>query len=162
MSENPYGNNGTSEEPVGANGGTQSEGAGGFTGGIPGSSETSGAKSTVEGSWQEVGQQFKVLGESIAQAMRAAWSNEETQRQLREMRSGLESMVNEVGKAINESTSSPQGQKIKAEASRAAENLKSASQQTVQEVRPHLVNTLKQLNEELQKLIDRWESKNPQ
>lgn len=165
MSENPFGNNGIPEEQ--APGGTQNEASGGFTGestgaGATDAGTTGGTKTAAEASWQEVGHQFQVLGQSIAQAMRTAWENEETQKQLREMRSGLESMVKEVGKAIEDSANTPQGQKIRTEAGKAAQSVKTAGEQTVQEVRPHLVNTLKQLNEELQKLIDRWENKNQQ
>lgn len=112
-----------------------------------------------DASWQEVGKQFETLGQSIAQAVRAAWENESTQRQLHELRTGLESMVRDVEKAIQDSANTPRGQQIRQEAERAAESLKSASQQTVQEVRPHLVSALKQVNDELQRLIDRMQNK---
>lgn len=112
-----------------------------------------------DASWQDVGKQFETLGQSIAQAMRAAWENESTQRQLHELRNGLESMVRDVEKAIQDSANTPKGQQIRQEAGRAAESLKTASQQTVQEVRPHLVNALKQVNNELQRLIDRMQNK---
>lgn len=115
--------------------------------------------STMEGSWQEVGRQFQALGESLAQAMRSAWENEETQRRVNEMRTGLESMAREVGKAVEDTANSPQGQRIRSDAERAADSVRSATEQTVQEVRPQLISALQQLNSELQKLIDRVESK---
>ncbi len=70
-------------------------------------------------------------------------------------------MVRDVEKAIQDSASTPQGQQIRSEASRAAESLKTATHQTVQEVRPHLVDALQQLNNELQRLIQRMENKEP-
>lgn len=118
-----------------------------------------GTESTVEGSWQEVGRQFQALGESLAQAMRSAWQNEETQRRVNEMRTGLESMAREVGKAVEDTAKSPEGQKIRSEAERAADSVRVATEQTVQEVRPQLLTALQQLNSELQKLIDRMESR---
>jgi methyl-accepting chemotaxis protein len=114
---------------------------------------------TSSDSWQEVGRQFQALGESLAQTMRTAWENEETQRQVNEMRTGLESMVQDVRQAIEESANSPQGQKVRQDASRAAESLRSASEQTIQEVRPQLINALEQLNAELQKLVNRMEAR---
>ncbi len=114
---------------------------------------------TAADSWQEVGYQFQVMGQSLAQAMRAAWQNEETQRQLHEMRTGLESMVQEVGKAIQESANTVQGQKIKEDATKAAESFKTATVQTAQEVRPQIVTALKTLNEELSRLVERMEKK---
>lgn len=114
---------------------------------------------TSSDSWQEVGRQFQTLGESLAQTMRTAWENEETQRQVNEMRTGLEAMVHDVRQAIEESTSSPQAQKVRQDANRAAESLRNAGEQTVQEVRPQLINALEQLNDELQKLINRMEAR---
>jgi hypothetical protein len=69
-------------------------------------------------------------------------------------------MVNEVGRTIEDTAHSPQGQRVISEAEKAAQNLREASEQTVQDVRPHLVSALRQVNIELQKLVDRME-KNP-
>ena len=112
-------------------------------------------KTPAEENWQDVGKQFQELGGSLAEAFRTAWENEENQRRLQELRAGLESMIREVGQAIDDTASSPQGQKIRAEAGRTVETLRSAGEQTVQEVRPQLINALQQLNTELQKLIER-------
>src|SRR5512138_1245633 len=95
-----------------------------------------------ESSWQEVGRQFQALGESLAQAMRSAWENEETQRRVQEMRTGLEAMARDVGKAVEDTANSPQGQKIRTDAQHTAESLRTATEQTIQEVRPQLINAL--------------------
>jgi hypothetical protein len=128
--------------------------------GAPYESAPDQGKSTTESSWQEVGQQFQALGESLAQAMRAAWENEETQRRVAEMRTGVESMARDVSKAVEDTASTPQGQRIRQEAEHTAASLRTATEQTVQEVRPQLINALQQLNTELQKLIDRMGAKN--
>ena len=60
-----------------------------------------------ENSWQEVGQQFQVFGESLATALRTAWENEENRKRLDEMRSGLESMAENVSQAVKETAASP-------------------------------------------------------
>ncbi len=110
-------------------------------------------------SWQEVGRQFQALGESLAQAMRASWQHEETQKRVQEMRAGLESMAHDIGKAVEDTANSPEGMKVRADAHRAAESLRTATEQTVQEVRPQLITALQQLNDELQKLINRMGQK---
>ncbi len=121
-------------------------------------SETSSPSGTTpDNSWQDVGQQFKELGDSLAQAFRTAWEDEENKRRLQEMRTGLESMVREVGKAIDDTAHSPQGQHLREEAERTMEKVRNASEQTVQEVRPQLITALQQLNIELQKLVSRME-----
>lgn len=119
----------------------------------------SGTSSSTSENWSEVGRQFQALGETLAETVRAAWQNEETQRTVQDMRSGLESMVQKVGKAIDESASSPQGQRIRQGVEQTAQSLRSAGEQTVQEVRPQLINALQQVNAELQKLIDRMEKR---
>ncbi len=128
-------------------------------GGSAEQSSTGSAQAAGDNGWQEVGQQFQALGQSIAEALRTALDNEETQRQLHEMRTGLESMVKEVGDAIDQSAQSPQGQKIRQNANKAAETLRTAGEQTVQEVRPKLIEALQQLNRELQRWIDRMSNK---
>src|SRR5512138_601470 len=104
--------------------------------------EESSAPGAGETSWQEVGRQFQALGESLAQAMRAAWQNEETQRRVQEMRTGLEAMARDVGKAVEDTANTEQGQKIRQEAQHTAESLRTATEQTIQEVRPQLINAL--------------------
>jgi hypothetical protein len=123
-------------------------------------------QSTTQGTgssevWQDVGKQFQILGQSLATAFRAAWNDEQNRQRVGEMQKGVESMLNDVGKAINETAKSPQVQQAKSEAQRAAESLRVASEQTYQEVRPHLLSALQQLNTELQKLVQRMEPSKP-
>jgi len=110
---------------------------------------------STEESWQEVGRQFETLGNSLAQAFRAAWANVESNTEAQQVKSGLESMLREVGKAVEDSAKTPEAEKVKSEAKRAAESLRIAGEQTVEEARPQIVSALRKANEELQKLIDR-------
>ena len=112
------------------------------------------SKSTEE-SWQEVGRQFEVLGSSLAQAFRTAWSNIETSTEAQQVKTGLESMLREVGQAIDDTTKTPEAQKLKEDAKRTAESLRTAGEQTVQEARPQILSALQKANDELQKLIDK-------
>jgi ElaB/YqjD/DUF883 family membrane-anchored ribosome-binding protein len=106
-------------------------------------------------SWQEVGRQFQDLGSSLAATMRAAWENEATRQRMQDVQNGLESMVDQVGQAIHDTVESPQGQQAKAEAKKAMNSFQDAFEQTADEVRPQLVSALRQVNAELQNLIDR-------
>jgi len=108
---------------------------------------------TTEGEgWQEVGHQFQVLGESIAATLRAALEKEENRQRMQDVQQGLESMLNQVGQVIQETAATPEGQKVTSEAKKAAGTLKDAAEQTAEEVRPHLISALKQVNIELQNL----------
>lgn len=109
----------------------------------------------TEESWQEVGRQFESLGNSLAQAFKVAWSNVESSTEAQQVKSGLESMLRDVGKAVEDSAATPEAQKVKSEAKRAAESLRIAGEMTVEEARPQIVSALRKANEELQKLIDK-------
>ncbi|MGC9357120.1 MAG: hypothetical protein ACP5GX_04615 [Anaerolineae bacterium] len=109
--------------------------------------------------WNEVGRQFQSLGESLAAAFRTAWEDEGNRQQLREMRDGLQSMVNEVGQAIDEAASSTEGQKARAEAERAAASARAAAEKSWQEARPHLVAALDRVSAELQQINERLKRK---
>lgn len=113
-------------------------------------------------SWHEVGQQFKALGESLAAALRTAWENEETQQHLRAMQAGVESMVTEVGQAMQQVATSPEGQQVRAEVEKAAVNAREAARQSLDEARPQLVSALQQVNAELQKLLERLQGHPPE
>ncbi len=114
---------------------------------------------SAEQSWREVGKQFEELGATLAQTVRAAWEREDTQQRVQEMQNGLEKMVQEVRGAIDDSMNTPQGQRIREDANRAAESLRTAGEQTVQEVRPQIINALQQLNNELQQWINKMENR---
>jgi hypothetical protein len=107
--------------------------------------------------WQEVGRQFQALGDSLSNAFRAAWQDEGNRQRVEEMRIGVESMVNQVGRVLSDYADSPEGQRLRADAKRAASDLRNASEQTIQETRPHLVSALRQVNVELQRMIDQME-----
>jgi len=115
--------------------------------------QTDQAQPTPGDAWRDVGKQFEALGQSLATAFRAARESEETRKHTQAMQSGLETMVKEVSQAIQETAASPEGQKARAEARKAAESLRAAGAHTWQEARPHLASTLRQLSADLQKMI---------
>ncbi len=120
-------------------------------GGTPGQGEA----------WREVGEQFKVLGKTLADAFRVSWQSEENRRRFQELRTGLETMVKEITKAINESMTSPQAQEARSQAARTAETVRTAGEQSAQEIRVELLAALRQINEELRKCVNRMESSKP-
>ncbi len=107
--------------------------------------------------WREVGKQFEVLGQTLAEAVRTSWYSEDNRKRLQEMQGGLESMAKQVTTAIKETAANPNAEQAKTQARRTAETMRSAGEQTVQEIRPHLIKALHQLNEELGKLVQKME-----
>jgi hypothetical protein len=109
---------------------------------------------TTQEVWRDVGQQFQALGKSLAQAFRTAWEDEGNRQHVQDMQTGLEAMVNEIGQAIKEASSSPQGQKVRQEVEKAAESAHAAGKQALKDARPHLLSALRQVNTELEKIIN--------
>ncbi len=107
--------------------------------------------------WQEVGRQFQILGETLAAAFRTSWNDEENRKRMQSMQGSLENVVREIDLGLQNAAQSPEAQRARDEAKRAAESLRQAGEQTVQEVRPHLLTALKQANDELQKMVKRME-----
>ncbi len=124
----------------------------------PENNQNSEASQGSNQAWEEVGRQFQSLGESLAQAFRTAWRDEENQKRMNEMKTGLKSMIEEVGKAIEDGAKSEQGQKVISEAERAAQSLHKAGSEAVKEVQPHLLSALRSVNLELQKMIEHMEN----
>ncbi|HEY3291466.1 MAG TPA: hypothetical protein VGK87_15150 [Anaerolineae bacterium] len=111
--------------------------------------------------WQEVGKQFQTMGESLATAFRTAWNDEQNRKKMQEMRTGLEAMLHDVGKALDETARSPQMQQAKSEAQKTAESLKMATEHTAQELRPLILDALRKLNNELERFVARMEPTAP-
>ena len=111
--------------------------------------------------WREVGDQFRLLGRSLAAAIRASWRSEETQRRLQALRTSVESMASEVAQAAKEAVPVPQAQQVRETAQRAAETALTVSSEALEEARPHIVAALQHANSALQLLIERLEA-NPQ
>jgi phage-related minor tail protein len=111
--------------------------------------------------WDEVGRQFQILGETLAAAFRASWHSPEQRKRVQAMQGSLEDMVKHADQAIQDAAASPHAQEARQEAKKVAESLRDAGEQTVQEVRPHLLSALKQVNDELQKLVNRMDSSTP-
>lgn len=108
--------------------------------------------------WSEVGQQFKALGESLAQAFRTAWESEENRQHLESMQNGLESMVNDIGQVIQEASTTPEAQTARQEAEKAVESARIAGEKALEDTRPHFLSAMHQVDSELQKLIARLEA----
>ena len=107
--------------------------------------------------WQELGQQFRLLGDNLAAALKATWESEETRRHLAEMQAGLEAMTDELNQTTKKMGDSEEVQRIKVEMERAAQSAKASGKQTMTEIRPHLLATFRQIRGELDRLISRME-----
>jgi hypothetical protein len=116
---------------------------------------------STEDTWREMGRQFQALGENLAAAFRAAWEDENNRQQLREVQAGLEAAASRIGRAIDEAAASPEGQRVRQEAEKAAHSAHAAGQQVWQDARPHVASALRQMIAELEKMASHMEGQGP-
>jgi hypothetical protein len=105
--------------------------------------------------WSEVGEQFETLGETIAEAFRAAWEREDTRHHVEGLKTGLEGLVGSVEQAISEFGESAEGERVKAEAQKAADSARAAGEKAWEDAQPHILSALQRVNEELRKVTSR-------
>jgi outer membrane murein-binding lipoprotein Lpp len=119
--------------------------------------EKEGTNESSSEAWTEVGRQFDALGKSLTEAFRLSWNNREGRKYVM---SGLESMAAEINHALSHSEELPaEAQRLKGQVEKAAQAARAATEDAVRESRPRLLMTLRQVNGELQRLIDRLEER---
>ena len=112
------------------------------------------ADSSSAEAWRRVGQQFEVLGKSLANAFQEAWHDETNREAVREVESGLKSMSRAVADAVDEAANSPEGQRLRADAERMAQSAHEAGKQAFDEARPQLLAAFQSMQQGLQSAID--------
>jgi hypothetical protein len=108
--------------------------------------------------WQEVGQRFQTLGESLAAAFKSTWENEETQAQWEKVKADVEAAANDIGRAAKETAATEEAQKAKAEAYKTAAAAQQAGQEMMDEVKPHLLVAFRKIRAELDQAIGSMEA----
>ncbi len=124
----------------------------------PNGEHTEAPHSPAGNQWDAVAKDFQRLGESIAEALKSAWQNEATQRQMRDLKEGLHAMAEQVGETVTEAKETLTGDEVKSEVKKAAEDVKGLGSKVYDEAKPVLLDVLKTLDEGIQKMIDRLET----
>jgi hypothetical protein len=115
----------------------------------------------AQAAWREVGHEFETLGSTIATAFRSAREQSAHREQLAEVQSGLQSMIDQVRRAVDDAAASIEGQQVRADAARAAESVRDATETTLQEIRPYLLDALRRVNDELSRVNRRLSGEDP-
>ncbi len=115
--------------------------------------------SNMNDAWQEVGKQFQRLGESLAAAFQTSIKDEPTRQNMKDLQDGLETAVQGIHRTVQKGVSELESRNFSEQARQAADSLINAGEQTVDEMRPHLLSALQQLNRELDRLIENMQSK---
>ncbi len=105
---------------------------------------------------EDLANEFRILGQTLVEAMRTAWESPERKRLQEELETGL----NELGTTLRQESQtfreSPTGQKIKSEFEDLQERVRTGEAE--QRLRQDLLTALQRINTELKKATERWSS----
>ncbi len=107
--------------------------------------------------WDEVGKQFQALGDSLTAAVRASWNDEANQAQINRVQVKLQSMADDLNAYIKEQTDTPRAQKLSDDLKRVSDSVIDAGEKVVEEVRPHVLDAVRDLTASLHKMVNRVE-----
>jgi len=108
--------------------------------------------------WEEVGQRFQSLGESLAAAFKSTWENKETQAQWEKVKADVEAAANDIGRAAQQTAATEEAQKAKAEAYKTAAAAQQAGQEIMDDIKPHLLTAFRKIRSELDQVIGSMEA----
>ena len=106
-------------------------------------------RSSTGTSWQDVAAEFSALGKTLGEALRSAWQGQVNDPGLRGLREGLQSMIEDLNRAVD---GSPEAQQARDQLVRLTESIRAAAERAGDEVRPELLSMLRQANAELRRL----------
>lgn len=100
-------------------------------------------------SWQDVGAEFEALGKTLGDALRGVWQRQDTDLGLARLRDSLQSMIQDVNRAID---GTPEALQARDQLVQLTESIRAAAERAADEVRPELQTMLRQANAELRRL----------
>jgi hypothetical protein len=107
------------------------------------------SRSSTGTSWQDVAAEFAALGRTLGEALRSAWQSQANDAGLRGLGEVLQSMVEELNRAVD---GSPEAQQARDQLVQLRDSIRAATERAGDEVRPELLSMLRQANAELRRL----------
>ena len=103
----------------------------------------------------ELSDEFRKLGENLAESLKALWEHPETRQIRTEMKDGLMQFGDSLNQAVRDFSESPEGQRLQAGVEDFGEKVRSGEVET--RARHELIHALNSINIELQKVKERLE-----
>ena len=100
-------------------------------------------------SWQDVAAELGALGGTLGDLLRTAWQRSDGDVLLSGFRQSLNSLADEVNRAAE---GTPETQRARSDLTRLVEAIRAATAQASDELRPELLNLLRQANAQLRRL----------
>jgi len=100
-------------------------------------------------SWRDVAAEFEALGGTLGDMLRSAWRQSDGDALVGGLRASLGSILEDVNRAAG---GTADGQRARDELARLVDSIRAAAAQAGDEVRPELLNLLRQANAELRRV----------
>jgi hypothetical protein len=108
----------------------------------------SSGQSTGGGSWQDVAAEFESLGKTFGEVLRRAWQSQDTNSGIGRVRDLLASAINDLNRAVD---GTPEAVQARDQLVQLSDSIRTAADQASAELRPELLNMLRQANSELRR-----------
>jgi len=106
---------------------------------------------------EHISEDFKALGRNITEVLRAAWNSQERKNLQQEIEEELKDFGTAMNRVVEEIAESDMGQKIKAEVGEIKERVDSGEVES--KVRSEVQSALKNINQELENLIGKFNAR---
>lgn len=103
---------------------------------------------------EDLTNEFRILGETLVEAIRTAWERPERKRLQEELESGLTELGATLRQESESFRESPTGQRLKSEFDDLQERIRSGEAES--RLRMELIGALRTINTELRKATERW------
>jgi len=103
---------------------------------------------------EDLANEFRILGQTLVEAMRTAWERPERKRLQQEIESGLKEFGATLRQESEAFQESPTGQRLKGELDDLQERIRSGEAET--RLREELLSALKEINTGLKQATERW------
>jgi uncharacterized coiled-coil DUF342 family protein len=105
----------------------------------------------------ELSDEFRKLGENLAESLKALWEHHETRQFRTEMKDGLTQLGDSLSQAVHDFSESPEGQQLQEGIEDLGEKIRTGEVEA--KARNELINALSRINMELEKVRKDLEEK---
>ena len=106
------------------------------------------SRPSTDTSWQDVISEFEALGKTLGDVLRGAWTGPDNDAGLGRLRDSLEAMMRDLNRAVD---GTPEAEQARDQLVHLTESIRAAAARAGEELRPELINMLRQANAELRR-----------
>jgi ElaB/YqjD/DUF883 family membrane-anchored ribosome-binding protein len=99
-------------------------------------------------SWRDIAAEFESLGRTLGDVLQRAWQSQDVDSGLKQLRDVLGSAIQELNRAVD---GTPEATQARDQLEQLRESIRRAAERSTAELRPELLNMLRQANAELRR-----------